>query len=362
MNRLWVRMSMMFGSVVFISGVLPAIIFAVLVYFGQIEINLPPNFSGEQVDFLTERVQRMIIRDVSRVLFFTIITGLIAGVVASRVLARPLHILEKGAHEIGAKNLDYRVEIEAGSDEIMAVAQSFNQMAHQLERSEKQRQNLLADVAHELRTPLTVIQGNLRGILDDVFPLDKEEIGRLFEQTRHLTRLVDDLHELAQAEAQALVLDKSEIDTPRFLQDVAAGFRPMAEEKEIELRVELLGKLPDLMADKDRLQQSINNLLSNALRYTPAGGSVTLQSEVIDETWLDIRVIDTGVGIAAEHLPNVFERFYRTDPSRKRHLDQGGTGLGLAIVRAISENHGGSVTVHSAGLGQGTTFVIKLPL
>ena len=362
MNRLWVRLTATFSIILLVTVILPPLVLFLLNSWGIIDFGQRNELTPEEVALYSERFERMIYRELAQVFIFTGFTGLLAGAFASRVITRPLSKLEEGTKAVGAQNLEYRVALENGSDEILAVADSFNQMASHLQQAEKQRQNLLADVAHELRTPLTVLQGNLRGILDDVFPLDKEEIGRLFDQTRHLTRLVNDLHELAQAEAQNLALNKSKVETPKFLQDIAAGFRPLAEEKEIELRVELLGKLPHLYVDRDRVQQSLSNLISNAIRYTPTGGKITLRSEMTADNHINIMVTDTGMGISPEQLPNVFDRFYRVDASRQRHQDKGGTGLGLAIVRAITESHGGTASASSAGENKGATFTISLPI
>ena len=368
LNRLWVRLALTFISIFMASVFLPAAALLTAGSLGWIEFNRSVQDDAVVIqeemteeDF-EERFERRVLWDLTQFLVFSGFTGIIAGVYASRRIARHLSKLEAGAREVGARNLNYRVEIDKGSEEIITLADSFNQMASELEQGQKLRQNLLADVAHELRTPLTVLQGNLRGILDDVFPLDKEEVGRLFDQTRHLTRLVNDLHELAQAEGNTLTLNKSQIDVPNFLQDIAAGFRPMSEEKGIALRVELLGKLPTLYADKDRLQQSLNNLISNAIRYTPDGGQITIRAGESESKQLVMSVIDSGEGIDEDHLPHVFDRFYRTDPSRQRHEDRGGTGLGLAIVKAIAENHGGQVNVSSSGKDQGSAFTIALPL
>ncbi len=217
---------------------------------------------------------------------------------------------------------------------------------------------MLADVAHELRNPLHLLQGNLQAMLDDVYPLNKEEIGRLVDQTRQLARLTDDLHELAQAEAHRLPLHKQTVDVATLVKESAAAFRPLAKSKEVELRVELLGTIPTLHVDAARLRQATDNLLRNALRHTPAGGRILVQVEQQDSA-VTMRVEDTGQGIAAEHLAHVFDRFYRTDSARSR--DQGGTGLGLAIARAIIEAHDGQIEVASPGLGHGSTFTVRLP-
>jgi signal transduction histidine kinase len=262
---------------------------------------------------------------------------------------------------IGSRQLDYRIDTTKGGTEIQAVAKAFNGMAERLEKAETVRKNLLADVAHELRTPLTVIQGNLRAMLDGIYPMSEEEIAGLFDQTLHLTRLVDDLHELAQAEANQLTLDIDDVNIAELVQVCASAFRPLVDEKEIKLRPELLGKLPSISADRTRLAQALHNLINNAIQHTSANGTITIQAEHIAES-IVIRVSDTGDGIDPIHLPHVFDRFYRTDSSRMRYSDQTGSGLGLAIVRAIVESHGGQVHVESDGRDQGSLFTILLPI
>ena len=239
------------------------------------------------------------------------------------------------------------------------LAESFNEMASKLENAESLRQNLLADVAHELRTPLTVIQGNLRAILDDVYPLEKEEIARLYEQTLHLTGLIEDLRELSHAEADRLPMHLVDVDVAALVKETAVTFTPLTQAENITLRAELLGALPTIQADKARLRQSLHNLLNNAIQHTPAGGTITLQAEHNDNQ-LHLRVSDNGDGIPQEHLEHIFDRFARIEKSRSR--DKGGSGLGLAIVRAIANAHNGTVTVTSPGQGQGSTFTITLPI
>jgi signal transduction histidine kinase len=284
--------------------------------------------------------------------------GMLFGVIISRWLSRPLNDLAAAAKAIGARNLSRRVA-QKGSDEIVAVARAFNEMAESLQQSELLRRNLLADVAHELRTPLSVLQGNLRAILDEVYPLNLEEMVRLYDQSRFLSRLVNDLHELAQAEAGQLPLDFQPVDLNKLVQSTVDAFRPGAESKGIILHTTLTGELPPASIDSARLRQVLQNLLSNALRHTPAGGAISVGTAATGDT-LEFTVADTGDGIAPEHLAHVFDRFYRTDPARSR--DKGGSGLGLAIARAIIENHHGLIRADSAGIsGQGTTFTVQLP-
>ncbi|MFN8460091.1 MAG: ATP-binding protein [Anaerolineae bacterium] len=286
------------------------------------------------------------------------IGGIIFGVVMSRTLTAPLNKLSEAARAIAGRDLSRRVE-EKGSAELKAVARSFNEMAAALEQAEGLRRNLLADVAHELRTPLAVLQGNLRAILDEVYPLDQNEMARLYEHTRLLSRLVNDLHELAQAEAGQLPFNLQETDLAQLVKTTAESFRPGADEKGVALVADLPVDSPTVEVDPARLTQVLQNLLVNALRHTPPGGRITLQLESKAEA-VHLSVSDTGDGIPPEHLPYIFDRFYRTDSARSR--DNGGAGLGLAIARAIVEAHGGRISVISSGApGQGSTFTIELP-
>jgi signal transduction histidine kinase len=266
--------------------------------------------------------------------------------------------LAAAAHEIGGRNFRTRVEPK-GSDEMVEVAQAFNSMAARLEEAETLRRHLVADVAHELRTPLSVLQGNLRAILDDVYPLEKEEITRLYTQTRLLSRLVSDLHELAQAEAGQLVLNHLPVDLVQLVRETVEIFEPLAEEEGVALRVAIDDTVPQVPADSARLTQVLHNLLANALRHTPADGRITVSLAYTNDQ-VQLAVADSGEGIPAEHLPHVFDRFYRTDRARAR--DTGGVGLGLAIVRAIVVAHSGQVSATSRGSGQGSTFTVCLPV
>ncbi len=289
--------------------------------------------------------------------------GVIFGILMSRTLTAPLNRLAEAARAIGARDLSRRVE-EKGSAEMVSVARAFNDMAADLEQAEALRRNLLADIAHELRTPLSVVQGNLRAILDEVYPLEQAEIARLYEQTRLLSRLVNDLHELAQAEANQLPLNRQATDLARLIADTADIFLPSAEAEGVTLHTEISSPLPPVTVDAARLQQVLQNLLANALRHTPSGGSITLGAAASDDDGdneaVRLWVADTGEGIPPDHLPHIFDRFYRADPARSRN--RGGTGLGLAIARAIIEAHGGTISVESAGIpGQGSEFTIRLP-
>jgi signal transduction histidine kinase len=291
--------------------------------------------------------------------------GIMFGVLMSHSFTSPLRRLAETARAIGAHNLNQRVEV-SGSAEVRELAQAFNEMAAALEQAETLRRNMIADVAHELRTPLSVLQGNLRAILDDVYPLDKTEVANLYDQTRLLSRLVSDLHELAQAEAGQLQLRLQPTDVVGLVHKAAAAFGPVAEARGVTLTYQTPPDLPSVQADSARLTEVLHNLLTNALHFTPAGGTISLSAGQNGKLngqpaslWLAVQ--DTGEGILPEHLPRVFDRFYRADPARSRAT--GGSGLGLAIARAIVEAHGGEMSVASEGVpGSGSVFTIHLPL
>lgn len=316
---------------------------------GYLVVQYPaPDYS----EFLTQFSRIMLF-----IAFIGTIIGLIYAVFVSRSLTAPLTRLSDAAKAIGARNLTARVEPQ-GSYEMVELANSFNRMAADLERGEALRRDMLADTAHELRTPLSVLMGNLRAILDDVYPLDKAEVARLYEQSRLLNRLVNDLHELAQAEARQLPMSHQPTDVQALVEGLLQDFEPLAEEEGLTLNAQVSPNLPPVTMDKQRMAQVINNLLANALRHTPSGGTLSVLVGRSDDH-VTITVRDNGEGIAPADLPNVFNRFYRSDRARARST--GGSGLGLAIAKAIVEAHDGSIRVESQP-GHGATFTISLPL
>jgi signal transduction histidine kinase len=286
----------------------------------------------------------------------SLLIGVFLSVLMSRSVTQPVSQLAEAAQAIGRRDLNYRVEVK-GSQELQDLAQSFNRMAEQLEHAETTRRNLMADVAHELRTPLAVLEGNLRAILDGVHELNEEEIALLYEQTHHLNRLVEDVHELSLAEAHQLSLECKEVDLARLVKDTKAHFELIAQEQGVQLSLELDEPLIHPCLDENRMRQVLHNLLANAFRYTPSGGKVAITAKrKADEGALEITVMDTGMGISAEELPHIFNRFYQTKDTASR--DRGGTGLGLAIVKAIVQAQGGQVSVVNPGPNQGSTFKI----
>ena len=352
MDKLWVRLSLAFSSVIVVAILLMGLT-------GRV---LESDTVAGRGQTLTETERRQYVREQlpDVLLGMTAVVGLVgiaAGVWISRTLTAPLSQLEEAARDIGRRDLSRRVDVQ-GSREIVALGRAFNQMAGELQRQESLRRNLVADVAHELRTPLSILQGNLRAILDDVYPLDKAEVARLYDQTRHLSRLVRDLHDLSRAEAHELPLDVERLHVGELVRATGELFAPLAEEDGVTLSVEVPDQAPAVRADAARLSQALQNLLANALRHTPAGGDISLRVVAAGEE-VRLTVEDSGAGIPPDHMPHVFERFYRTDRARSR--DAGGAGLGLAIVRATAEAHGGRVEARSEGAGRGSVFTIILP-
>jgi two-component system OmpR family sensor kinase/two-component system sensor histidine kinase BaeS len=351
MNRLWVRLSLMIGGVLFAVFFLQ---FVSIMLDGPRDLDGPPAGlpNGAGRDDRAEIASRLV-----NFGLLALVVGGVAGVAISRVVSKPITELSHAAQRIGKGELNVRVK-SRGSTEIIALANTFNQMAADLQLAEQTRRNLMADVSHELRTPLTVLEGNLRAALDQVYALDDAEIANLYGQTRHLIRLVNDLRELSLAEARQLPMEKQPADMNALLVETVQAVEPLANELHVKM-VMNAPALPEVSIDTLRIRQVLMNLLSNALRHTPAGGTVTVQAG-IDAGELRIAVQDTGDGLAPDQVVMVFDRFYRADPSRSR--ETGGTGLGLAIVKAIVEAHGGHVEASSAGKGKGATFLFALPL
>jgi signal transduction histidine kinase len=247
-----------------------------------------------------------------------------------------------------------------GHGDFNRLAAVFNHMVEELERADRQRRNLTADVAHELRTPLQIIQGNLEGILDGVYRPSEDHITATLDETRLLARLVDDLRILSLAESGQLPLVRESVDVAELITDVQTSFSGQAEAAGVDLRVEANGDPGRMVitADIARLDQILGNLVANALRHTARGGAITIQAESLEDG-VRIVVSDTGAGIPAEDLPAVFDRFWKGDRSRP-HGSGAGSGLGLAIVRQLVHAHGGDVSVESE-LGEGTAFTVELP-
>ncbi|MFJ6102199.1 sensor histidine kinase [Streptomyces sp. NPDC092359] len=280
-----------------------------------------------------------------------------ASVLAATRLVRPLRALTLAAQLM--KDGETTAPVPVRSDnEIGRLAAAFNDMAAHRARLEHQRREMVGDVAHELRTPLSTIRGWLEGAQDGVADLDPAFVSSLLEEAIQLQHIIDDLQDLAQADAGELRLSPAPVGVGELLAQVAAAQTPRAETAGVRLAVTFPDGLPDLTADPVRLRQAVGNLVSNAVRHTPHGGTVTLRARAAGSR-LTVEVEDTGSGIPAEDLPYVFDRFWRADKSRNRRT--GGSGLGLAIVRKLAEAHGGTATARSTP-GEGSVFILELPV
>jgi len=306
-------------------------------------------------------LEQAFLRSVQRSIFTAALAAgaialLLGGLFLQQVIA-PLRRLDEAARRLAQGDLSQRVPVHA-RDELGRLAETFNEMAARLQRSEELRRRMIQDIAHELRTPLTVIQGDLQAILDGVFEPTPETIASIHEESLLLSRLIHDLRELSLAEAGELPLHKQRVDLRDVVQQTAQVVQPRLEAKGIELRVELSEEPLPAEADPQRIRQVLLNLLSNAERHTPEGGRIAVRAERRDGE-ARVSVSDTGPGIPPGDLPYVFERFWRGDRSRTR--TSGGTGLGLAIAKQLVEAHGGRIGVESAP-GRGATFTFALPL
>lgn len=272
---------------------------------------------------------------------------------------RPVEQIVDAIDAIAAGNLTVRVP-EDSSPQFSRIIKRFNKMVGELERADQQRRNLTADIAHELRTPLHIIQGNLEGILDGVYEPTPEHLNATLDETQLLTRLVNDLQTLSLAETGQLPLHFTRFRLADLMADLVISFSAQATARGVDLQTNLADPNQELTADYDRLNQILSNIISNALRHTPAGGQIYVQAAPIaskNNDRLQIMIRDTGAGIAPEELPFIFDRFWRGDKSRSERTH---TGLGLAIAKQLVHAHGGAIEAQSE-IGKGTTFIIELP-
>ncbi|MBV6401077.1 MAG: Sensor histidine kinase RcsC [Anaerolineales bacterium] len=271
---------------------------------------------------------------------------------------KPLEEFFKTINAVEEGNLSARVP-ENKSDMFSDLIKRFNKMVGELERAAQQRRNLTADIAHELRTPLHIIQGNLEGIVDGVYQPTPEHINNTLDETRLLTRLVNDLQTLSLAETGQLPLHPTLFLLADLLHDLTSSFSSQAASLGIDLQTRLADSNQQVTADYDRLNQVLSNLISNALRHTPQGGKISIETESgsSEERSVRITVKDSGAGISSDDLPFIFDRFWRGDRSRSERIH---SGLGLAITKQLIHAHGGTIEAQSE-LGTGTTFIIELP-
>lgn len=276
----------------------------------------------------------------------------------SRRLQRSVTEVASAATDIAEGHYDIRVSPPRLGDDFDALATAFNQMASRLQTVDSTRQRLFGDLAHEIRTPVAVLEAYIEALEDGVRTLTPQTVAMLRDQTRRLVRFSDDVAALAKAEESSFSMSYAAVDVERLARRCVAAVKERYDSKGVSLHLHLDPALPTLGADEQRLGQVLGNLLENSLRHTPTGGTVDVFI-ADDGTRLKITVEDNGEGIAAEHLPQLFERFYRADAARDR--DHGGAGLGLAIAKALVEAHGGTIAAKSSGPGRGAAFIVDLP-
>ena len=286
-----------------------------------------------------------------------IVCAVVAGSVAAilRRIAGPIADIVSAADRIKHRDYDVRVRVpEFGPAWVGDTARAFNAMAKELDVQDQARRHMMADIAHELRTPLAVVQGKLEGLIDGVYPRDNERLQGLLDDTRVLSRLVEDLRTLATAEGGALALSKEPTDLLALANDVTSSLAARADEGDVALRVVLdpSGDIEPINIDPLRIREVLTNLVANALRYTRRGGQVTVVLRDRTDS-VEVRVADTGAGIPQEDLPRIFDRFYKGAGSS-------GSGLGLTIARNLVEAHGGRIRAESHP-GAGTTMLFSLP-
>lgn len=295
-------------------------------------------------------------------LFFFVAIGLFFSFWISGVLTLPLKKLIVAIERVAQGDLSVKVRVDT-KDEYGKVAQTFNDMTFRLREAEEARRRLVADVAHELRTPLSVMQLKLENYQQAGHHIPPEMMLRLHDEVIRISQLVDDLHVLSLAEAGRLSLDRKPLDLTVHLERIVDDVKYEAEENGLDIRLYTISRPVTIMADARRITQVFINLLTNAIRYTPRGGKITVEIEdrVVDRNafFACVSVIDTGIGIPAEELPHLFDRFYRVDEARSRHT--GGTGLGLSIAHHFIRAHGGFIRVASQP-DEGTIFTVFLPI
>ncbi|MEI6252606.1 MAG: ATP-binding protein, partial [Mycobacteriaceae bacterium] len=284
------------------------------------------------------------------------LTAFVVTAYLSRRLQRSIAELSAAASAVAEGHYDIRVTPPQLGDEFDDLAVAFNRMAERLQSVESTRRQLFGDLAHEIRTPVSVLEAYLEAVEDGVKTLDPQTIAMLREQTGRLVRFSADAAALAQAEEGPAAIAPGWVDSGDLVEAVRAAVTDRYAAKGVELHTD--DDAGRLWADGQRLNQVLSNLLDNALRHTPAGGHVRLTASRVS-TEVVFTVVDDGEGISAEHLPHIFERFYRADSARDR--GRGGSGIGLAIVRALTEAHGGRASVASRGPDYGTTFTVAVP-
>lgn len=318
---------------------------------GTLIISSPPGFDEAELRYLQRTNSILLVGAV-----VAVAVAVLFGVWLSRQFLRPLAELTDAIDHVKQGKFDQRVPVRT-QDELGDLAQAFNQMGEELQRVNKLRRQMTADIAHDLRTPLTVISGYLEGLRDGSLQPTQARFDTLFQESQLLKRLIDDLRMLSLADAGELNLVYTSVHPSDLLEQVYAAFTPLAESEQVTLEIETNDTLPKIKIDRDRMAQVLGNLISNSLRFTPAAGNITLSANATNQQVI-LTVKDTGSGIDPQHLQNIFARFYRVNESR--HQAHYESGLGLAIAKSIVMAHGGTINADSQ-LGQGTTITIMIP-
>lgn len=283
--------------------------------------------------------------------------ALLLAIILSRTLTRPIHELTAATRVVSEGKLAQQVPVRS-RDELGQLAESFNRMSAELARSLNLRRQMTADIAHELRTPISIILGHAEAVHDRVMPASSETVEIIREEAMRLEHLVDDLRTLSMADAGELKLATRPYPPQKLLSDAHRVFSHPARQKGISMHIKAAAALPNIIVDPERMKEVFSNILDNALRHTPQGGQIILSASDI-ENYIEIRVQDSGPGVAAEELGRIFERFYRAGTSRTR--EEGGSGLGLAIAKSIVEKHNGQIWAENKP-GEGLTVVVRLPI
>ncbi len=305
------------------------------------------------VHFSVEQFQWLL--PASGIFIAFIVAMVVLAVFNLRRMSMPLDELLTASNKVAEGDYSVRVE-EKGTSEVRSLTRAFNSMASRLQANDQQRRSMLADVSHELRTPLTIIQGNVEGILDGMYPADEARLKSVLEETQVLSRLVDDLRTLVLAESGTLELKREPADLTSLIRETVSAFQSQVDAAQVKIESALADDFPPLEIDSERIRQVLSNLISNALRYTPHGGAIRIRlSKSVSESekCAMIEVQDSGPGIDPIDLPHIFDRFYKSGDSH-------GMGLGLSIAEFLVEAHGGKIEARSE-LGRGTTISFTLP-